>query len=87
VRLGQKTSVNRQEGIMFDFMTNRKTVVPHKSLYCGWIRAHEGDDAPLIRVWIDPSMTMFELGAKVHEPDVESARAVIQEALRKGSAS
>ena len=72
---------------MFDFITNGKTLVPHKSLYCVWIRTHEDVDAPLIRVWIDPSMTMFELQAKVHEPDVETARAVIQTALLEGGNS
>ena len=72
---------------MFDFITNRKNLVPHKSLYCVWIRAHEGDYAPLIRVWIDPSMTMFESQAKVYEPDLETARAVIQAALREDSVS
>lgn len=72
---------------MFEIITNRKFLVPHKSLYCVWIRAHEGDDAPLIRVWIDPSMTMFESQVKVHEPDVEAARAVIQAGLGKGSTS
>jgi hypothetical protein len=72
---------------MFDFIINRKTLVPHKSLYCVWIRAHGGDDAPLIRVWIDPSMTMFESQVKVHEPDIETAREAIQATLRKGSAS
>ena len=72
---------------MFDFITNRKTLVPHKSLYCVWIRSHGGDDAPLIRVWIDPSMTMFESQAKVYEPDVEAARAVIQAALREDGVS
>lgn len=70
---------------MFDITTHRKTLVPHKSLYCVWIRAHEGDNAPLIRVWIDPSMTMFESQVKVHEPDVEAARAMIQAGLGKGS--
>jgi hypothetical protein len=72
---------------MFDIITNRKTLVPQKSLYCVWIRAHEGDNAPLIRVWIDPSMTMFESQVKVHEPDVEAARAVIQAELGKASTS
>ena len=72
---------------MFDFITNRKTLVPHKSLYCVWIRAHEGDDAPLLRVWIDPSMTMFESQAKVHEPDLDAARAMTQAALVRGSTS
>ncbi len=72
---------------MFDVIKNRTNVVPHKSLYCVWIRAHGGDDAPLIRVWIDPSMTMFESQAKVHETDVETARAGIHAALREGSTS
>ena len=72
---------------MFDIIKNRKTLVPRKSLYCAWIRAHEGDNAPLIRVWIDPPITMFESQATVHEPDVETARVVIQAALGKGSAS
>jgi hypothetical protein len=72
---------------MFDFINNRKTLVPRKSLYCVWFRAHEGDNAPLVRVWIDPSMTMFETEVKVHEPDLEAARAVIEGALEKDSAS
>jgi hypothetical protein len=72
---------------MFDIITNRNTLVPRKSLYCVWIRAHEGDQAPLIRVWIDPSMTMFESQVKLHEPDVQAARAMIQATLPKGSGS
>jgi len=60
---------------MFDFIINRKNTVPRPSLYCVWIRAHEGENAPLIRVWIDPSMTGFESQAKVHEPNLEAARA------------
>jgi hypothetical protein len=72
---------------MFDFITNRKTLVPHRSLYCVWIRAHGGEDASLIRVWIDPTMTMFESQVTVHEPDVEAARETTQTALRKVNAS
>ena len=72
---------------MFDFIRNGKTLVPHRSLYCVWIYAHAGEDAPLIRVWIDPSMTMFESVVKVHEPDVETAHAVIQSALNGHSTS
>ena len=59
---------------MFKFKTGRKNSVPHASLYCVWIRAREGENAPLIRVWIDPSMTMFESQARVHEPDLAAAR-------------
>ena len=72
---------------MFDLITNGKTLMPRVRLYCVWIRAHGGDDAPLIRVWIDPSMTMFESQAKVHEPDLEAAHALIEKALAKDGAS
>jgi len=73
---------------MFKFIIgNRKALVPHASLYCVWIRAHEGQNAPLVRVWIDPSMTMFESQVRVHEPDMESARAALQAGPREGSAS
>jgi hypothetical protein len=60
---------------MFDFILNRKNSVPRPSLYCVWIRAHEGENAPLIRVWIDPAMTMFDSQATVHEPDLAAGRA------------
>jgi hypothetical protein len=52
----------------------RKNSVPRPSLYCVWIPAHEGENAPLIRVWIDPSMSMFDSQAHVHEPDLIAAR-------------
>jgi hypothetical protein len=60
---------------MFDYIFNRKNSVPRASLYCVWIRAHEGETAPLIRVWIDPSMSMFDSQARVHEPDLAAACA------------
>jgi hypothetical protein len=72
---------------MFDFIINnsknsrRKNSVPRPSLYCVWFRAHEGENAPLIRVWIDPSMSMFESQAKVHEPDLAAAQDEVQAAL------
>ena len=60
---------------MFDFIFKRGNSVPRPSLYCVWIRAHEGRNAPLIRVWIDPLMSVFDSQAKVHEPDLEAAQA------------
>jgi hypothetical protein len=60
---------------MFDFIGKRVNSVPCPSLYCVWIRAHRGENAPLIRVWIDPSMSVFDSQAKVHEPDLAAARA------------
>lgn len=67
---------------MFDFF-NRKNSVPRPSLYCVWIRAHEGENASLIRVWIDPSMSEFESQARVHEPDLAAAREEDQAVLRE----
>jgi hypothetical protein len=66
---------------MFKFITGRGNSVPRPSLYCIWIRAHEGANAPLIRVWIDPSMTVFDSQARIHEPDLAAARAEEQVAL------
>jgi hypothetical protein len=72
---------------MFDFIIDRKNRVPRPSLYCVWVRAHEGENAPLIQVWIDTSMAVFESQAKVHEPDLAAARAEAEEAaLQDGDA-
>jgi hypothetical protein len=60
---------------MFDFIIDWKGRVPRPSLYCVWIRAHGGENAPLIQVWIDPSMSEFESRAKLHEPDLAAAGA------------
>jgi hypothetical protein len=72
---------------MFDFIFNGKNSVPRPSLYCVWIRAHDGENAPLIRVWIDPSMSMFDSQARVHEPDLAAARAEAQVELANKSNS
>lgn len=57
------------------FQKDVQNSVPRPSLYCVWIPAHPGKDAPLIRVWIDPSMSMFESQATIHQPDLDAARA------------
>ena len=54
---------------MININKNRENLVPRTGLYCVWIRAHDGENAPLISVWIDPLMTMFESREKAHEPD------------------
>jgi len=68
---------------MYDFNeeNNLKNLVPRHSLYCVWIRAHEGENAPLVRVWIDPSMTMFKSRARLHEPGIALAHAETETAL------
>jgi hypothetical protein len=72
---------------MFDFIFNGKNSVRRPSLYCVWFRAHEGENAPLIRVWIDPSMSMFESQGKVHEPDLATAQAEAEAAIARDGIS
>jgi hypothetical protein len=57
------------EGIMEEMTKILKELVPRENLYCVWIREHEDETAPLIRVWIDPSLTAFESRAKANQPD------------------
>lgn len=50
---------------MLDFIVNtqhsgRENSAPRQGLYCVWTRAHEGENAPLICIWIDSSMSLFE---------------------------
>jgi hypothetical protein len=56
------------EGTMFHFDKKRENLAPRASLYCVWIRAHDGENAPLVQVWIDPSMAMFELQTAHNQP-------------------
>jgi hypothetical protein len=50
---------------MFNEINNIENIVSRRSLYCVWIRAREGQPAPLVSIWIDPAMTCFEpRGAK-----------------------
>jgi hypothetical protein len=44
---------------MFDFKSNLKIPISRNTLYCVWIRERGGENAPLVRVWIDPSMAPF----------------------------
>jgi hypothetical protein len=69
------------EGIMYDFKNYLKLLVPRETRYCVWIRKHEGENAPLIQVWIDPSMSIFESQPKVHEPDLAVGHADATAAL------
>jgi len=42
------------------FVTTRKLPIgPEKQLYCAWIRQKERPGAPLVAVWIDPTMSAF----------------------------
>lgn len=57
------------------FRKKAENSVPRASLYCVWIPACPGKNKPLIRVWIDPSMSIFESQATIHEPDLAAARS------------
>lgn len=64
-----------------------KNSIPRPSLYCVWIRVHEGENAALVRVWIDPGMSLFETQVTIHEPDLAAARAQAEAATaQRGSA-
>jgi hypothetical protein len=73
--------LDAKEGAMFDFAVQNKNSVSRRGLYCVWIRAHEGENAPLISMWIDPSMSTFNSQAKVNEPDLGLVRAESEAAL------
>jgi hypothetical protein len=60
---------------MLDIVTNRNTTMPSRGLYCVWIRANQNENAPLIRVWIDPSIKTFESRANEQTPAAELAPA------------
>jgi len=48
------------EGTMRNIVSNRESFVRRTNLYCVWIRANGGENAPLVQLWIDPSMRTFE---------------------------
>jgi hypothetical protein len=60
---------------MFDLKKNDRNSVPRPTIYCVWIPAYPDRDTPLIRVWIDPAMSMFESQATIHHPDLAAAPA------------
>lgn len=68
---------------MFDFNSNNNNRVRCPSLYCVWIRAHEGENAPLIQVWIDPTMSQFESQNGAQAPDHANIDVDVQAATSK----
>jgi len=73
-----RTARNRSESDNSGCERARPNSVPRSSVYCVWIPVREGENAPLIRVWIDPSMSVFDSQAHVHEPDLAAARAEVE---------
>jgi hypothetical protein len=63
------------EGTMKKLTNIFSKLAPQRGLYCVWIRAHDGENAPLIRLWIDPSMRMFETRAKIHDQNLAAITA------------
>jgi len=50
---------------MFDFKNYTENSSTRPRIYCVWIPAYPGKETPLIRVWIDPSMSAFEPQAAI----------------------
>jgi len=69
------TRVVSKEGIMFDFIINSKNIAPRPGLYCVWIRAHEGENAPLISIWIDPTLAAFKSRVQETSTEIETTCA------------
>lgn len=59
---------------MFDAINNFENAVARRGLYRVWIRAHEGENAALISLWIDPVMGAFETNSVTEAAcDMEAA--------------
>jgi len=60
---------------MFDFKNNLSVLIRRQTRHCVWIREHEGENARLIQLWIDPEMTAFETRTEAPEQVLASAEA------------
>jgi hypothetical protein len=72
---------------MIDILKNSGRVSPRPGLYCVWIRASEGENAPLVSVWIDPSMAIFESEEEAQQSDDAGGRIMAHGAVLKGGVS
>jgi hypothetical protein len=73
---------------MFNEINNFEKLETRRGLYCVWIRAHEGQHAPLVAIWIDPAMTAFTPPAHdglVHSIEVQVVTAQKPAANASGS--
>lgn len=70
------------------FAINRKLPTEQrKGLYCKWVRRNEQPGAPLVAVWIDPAMQVFEKEAGRGSPGSEEILACEDGGERAGSSS
>ena len=52
---------------MTNFTNNSAKFNDRKGLYCVWVPLHDKGNAPLISIWIDPTMTPFDASEKSSE--------------------
>ncbi|MGD0965449.1 MAG: hypothetical protein ABSA57_16285 [Candidatus Acidiferrales bacterium] len=45
---------------MHNFTNNCQNFATRPSPYCVWVPLHDDGRAPLVSIWIDPTMTAFE---------------------------
>jgi hypothetical protein len=45
---------------MNNFTNNSAKFTERRGLYCVWVPLHNDGKAPLVSIWIDPTMTAFE---------------------------
>jgi hypothetical protein len=52
---------------MTNYINNSAKINDRKGLYCVWVPAHNDGNAPLISIWIDPTMAPFDASQKSGE--------------------
>jgi hypothetical protein len=52
---------------MANYISNSSKFNDRKGLYCVWVPAHNDGKAPLISIWIDPTMAPFDASQKSGE--------------------
>jgi hypothetical protein len=52
---------------MNNFTNNSAKFNDRKGLHCVWVPAHNDGKAPLISIWIDPTMAPFDASEKSSE--------------------
>jgi hypothetical protein len=45
---------------MTNFINNSRNFTERRGLYCVWVRARNDGNAPLVSIWIDPTMAAFD---------------------------
>jgi hypothetical protein len=62
---------------MRNFINNCQNFATRPSLYCVWVPLHDDGRAPLVSIWIDPTMTAFERQRRHEDAGLCSVRDAV----------